>query len=561
MSNQPMLANNQYDYNDYQSVQPIQNPAAGPSQFNPYTQPGPYDQAPPYQQPIQQQSLVENAQQQNYVPPVYSGNTDYSYDTYHINYNDNVDINGFNNQPNDPSPYAELWNGQQAFTQEKFAENSKKETRCNDVAFTILFLINFVATFVLLGYLVVKGKEYTSGSSSDPSYVTDPDLNSKMLTKAIGYSIALAIAINIVHFCYASFASVIYVKFGLFIGVVFAALMCLFPAISYGIWASLVFPVIMFFFSLIFYCIARPYIEFSAAVMKKCTQLICRYPSILLLVVLQSIIDIAISVMFAVIIYYVEVCQISAAVYIYVILSYFWITITTGYVVYMTGAGLAASWYFLNGTEYFPKSPVWQSFKRACTTSFGSAAYAGLILAVIQTLKTLVNMSGNSDNTLLNVLRCIAMCILNILEACVRWITRYALIYCAIYGVPFKEGCRRWAELSCKRFCDVLIEGCVISQVLTYNFFVFVIGAALIGLGVGYLAFPDNDTAKIFVPCFTAIFMCCIFLIYSQSIEVMADTIFVCFAESPDNLKTTANELYESMSQTYHQNLKRKTGR
>jgi hypothetical protein len=34
--------------------------------------------------------------------------------------------------------------------------------------------------------------------------------------------------------------------------------------------------------------------------------------------------------------------------------SYFWVTLTLGYVVCLTNSGLDASWYFLNGTEFMP---------------------------------------------------------------------------------------------------------------------------------------------------------------------------------------------------------------
>jgi len=67
----------------------------------------------------------------------------------------------------------------------------------------------------------------------------------------------------------------------------------------------------------------------------------------------------------------------------------------------------------------------------------------------------------------------------------VRWLNHYGLIYCAIFGVPYSEGCRRFTELSCKKYCDVIFEGCFIQTALTFNLFMFTIGSAALGFGVG----------------------------------------------------------------------------
>jgi hypothetical protein len=115
--------------------------------------------------------------------------------------------------------------------------------------------------------------------------------------------------------------------------------------------------------------------------------------------------------------------------------------------------------------------------QRAWTTSFGSAALGGFLLAVIQTLKAIAETKDDrSDNGALACLKCMVLCLLACLESCIQMITRYALIYCATFSVPFVEGCRRWAELARKKFVDCLITGNIIEECLAINWLVFSIG-------------------------------------------------------------------------------------
>jgi hypothetical protein len=253
----------------------------------------------------------------------------------------------------------------------------------------------------------------------------------------------------------------------------------------------------------------------------------------------------------------------NGAIYLYIVFTFFWISITFGYVVYLTLAGLGASWYFLTGTEYESKHPVWDSFKRAFTTSFGSAAVAGFIIAVIELLRAIAKPKGKKDEGCGDVLRCLALCILACLESCVRWICRYALIYCAVFGVPFSEGCRRWAELSVKKFADVVVTGCVISRVIGMNLLLFTLGGALVAFGIGYLSYDRGGTDltnSILMAVGTGMITLAIFSLLQQPIRAISDTILVCFVEEPDRLQSSAAELANILTGYYQAELMKRSG-
>jgi hypothetical protein len=283
-------------------------------------------------------------------------------------------------------------------------------------------------------------------------------------------------------------------------------------------------------------------------------KLLLRYPSILLLILVESAMELGFSVMFCEMVYAIMTAQWSPALFIYLVFSYSWITLTLSYVVYLAICGVAASWYFLNDTEYMPKYPVLQSLKRALTTSFGSACFAGFLLAIIQMLKSIVE--SNSRNGIIAILKCIAICILLIIECIMKLVTRYALIYCAIFGLSFKQGCLRWLELSTDRFATLLAGGLIINLATSYNMILFAIGTGLLGFGIGYGVFDDAEWfSRILMSVLTCVFAAlmsfALFAVYSEPVITMSDTLLVCFLEAPERLLSSAAELYESLKKYY----------
>jgi hypothetical protein len=285
----------------------------------------------------------------------------------------------------------------------------------------------------------------------------------------------------------------------------------------------------------------------------------------LLLIFVESLLEIGFSVLFSLMCVGLAEIKWTGVIYLYFAFSYAWISITISYVVYLTISGLAASWYFLNDTEYMPSSPVLQSLKRALTTSFGSACLAAFLLAVVQTLRAIAESNSRSSGQgqwFIVLIRCIALCLLAIIECIVKLVTRYALIYCATFGLSFVEGCKRWLDLDRTRFVELLVGGVCINIATSYNMVIFAVGSALLGYGVGYLAYSyvddsssyilcDRTSLAIFVAVFACLFSFALFAVLSEPVVTLSDTLLVCFVERPDRLRTSASELYDLLSEFY----------
>ena len=481
-------------------------------------------------------------------------NQKYEYDTKNIQYCD-MSVDQWRNIQSDPSQYSQYWSTPQSFQPEVFSQNVEEKKLCMDKGWAIAFCIQFLITLCIFVWLLYAGKKDDSSvykNDGTGNYYLAPTIDWGLLGKVLGFGFAVALILNILHGVYASYFPVIYIKFGFWCGFALSVVFGIVAIIQSSIiWV--IFPIFSLFITICFYCAAKNYIKFSTVVFKQSMELIRRYPSVFILTFVDMLVDSLVSIIYSYMIFMVSELEYSGALYLWIVLSFLWTNITFGYVCYMANAGLAGSWYFLEGTQFFPQNPVWDSFKRATTTSFGSAAKAGFILAIIKFARWVVDqMQENNDNFLCCIILCMVQCILSCVERIFSWLNKYGLIYCSIFGVPYSEGCRRFQELSCKKFCDLIMRGSCISTAITYNMFIFIICSAVLGYIIGY-ACIDNDYLYAAYTCGIAtIFAFIMFEILSEPLDVIPDAILVCFAENPERLKTTANELAQSIEELYH---------
>jgi hypothetical protein len=80
------------------------------------------------------------------------------------------------------------------------------------------------------------------------------------------------------------------------------------------------------------------------------------------------------------------------------------------------------------------------------------------------------------------------------------------------------------------------------------NFVVFLVGTTLLALGISDV---NRDYERLGLPLVTLLFTLCIFSVLEKPIRAYCDTILVCFAEAPEQLKSSARELYDLLAEFY----------
>jgi hypothetical protein len=457
----------------------------------------------------------------------------------------------------DTTPYSHYWSDRDQFSPDVFSQNIQPKSQWFDFGFSIAFLLNLLLSIVVSSFLIGTAKFANDTILNQETTAPTPSIsvNPTSIFLVLFTGLAVAAVVTTLHFVYVFSAPLSYIRYGLLGSMAISIVSSIVPAIATGNLFTLFFPLLPIIFCIVWYCIVRNRIPYSAAILQKSVGIIRDHPAIIGVAVFQSIVDFLVTVLYAFAMFFCQVHN-ASGLYVYLIFSYTWTINTFDYVVYVTGAGLGARDYFLRGTAFWPKYPVWDSFKLASTKSLGSSACAALLLAVIRTLRAMIKLSEGRDrenerNGVMTVLRCLTLCLLNLLERIARFMSRYALIYCGVFGVPYQEGCRRWLELSTKKWLDVLISGNLIDTALGFNGFVFVIGSGLIGWGVGELGFSGRQIEVIFAVIASVIFCWVVFALLKQPVIVMSDTLLLCWAEDPERLSETNPGLHETILAAY----------
>jgi len=125
-------------------------------------------------------------------------------------------------------------------------------------------------------------------------------------------------------------------------------------------------------------------------------------------------------------------CSINGGYVFLLLLSFFWTQQVVQNTIHVSVAGTVATWWFAPAeANSFCSSAVTESFVRATTLSFGSICMGSLLVALIQTLRSLVEQMRRQED---GFLVCIADCILSCLEDYAQYFNRWAYVYVGMYG-------------------------------------------------------------------------------------------------------------------------------
>jgi hypothetical protein len=222
----------------------------------------------------------------------------------------------------------------------------------------------------------------------------------------------------------------------------------------------------------------------------------------------------------------------------------------------VTVSGVAASYFFLEGTSMMPSSPTVSSAKRALTTSFGSICYGSLIVAILKTIRYLLRQAAQENSAM----AAFANCILGCIEGLVEFFNQYAFVHVAIYGKSFCDSAKDTWKMVKESGIDAIINDNLVGTVLGMGCLAVgaVAGTVTYGIGYGFLRGVSVDTSVAW-GYLVAIAIAAFFLgflmmsVVTMVVESGTQTVFVCLAENPSALARSKPELYEKFKQVYPQ--------
>lgn len=118
------------------------------------------------------------------------------------------------------------------------------------------------------------------------------------------------------------------------------------------------------------------------------------------------------------------------------LISYYWVHQVLFNTVHVTTTGVVGTWWFSPmEASSCCSNAVGASFIRATTFSFGSICFGSLLVAIVQALRTLLDIArSQEDQEGCNILVCLLQCILGCIEGIIEELNKWAYVYVGLYG-------------------------------------------------------------------------------------------------------------------------------
>eukprot|EP00732_Lithocolla_globosa_P004244 Lithocolla_globosa_v1_NODE_3806_length_1574_cov_118.672153.p1 type:complete len:477 gc:universal NODE_3806_length_1574_cov_118.672153:55-1485(+) len=239
----------------------------------------------------------------------------------------------------------------------------------------------------------------------------------------------------------------------------------------------------------------------------------------------------------------------------YLLFSYFWTSQVLSNCLHVSMSYLFAVYFCRYNTDDFPSSPVWQGTRRAFTYHFGSVCFASLFVAIIQTLKALVQRLKEQSK----YLACCLGCCLSCLEALVKYLNEWALTEVAISCQSYCGAARSTFTLFRQLGLDVVVNDHIVNSVLWVG--VVLVTAVCFGVAFVLAEVFNTDTEGSIegsVAGFTWLAALVGGFVGGNVMWVIVGVIdsgttatFVCLAEEPEAMKTAHPALMHELKQTY----------
>mmetsp|Transcript_25266 Transcript_25266/g.45467 ORF Transcript_25266/g.45467 Transcript_25266/m.45467 type:complete len:502 (-) Transcript_25266:157-1662(-) len=469
----------------------------------------------------------------------------------------------------------------------EWTKGTKQEAKCRDAWAAILFYAQFIAIAVVAGVLGVPALQKATDSYQDPS-TNNIDYDGLIYASLIagGFSILFsAISLFVMSMC-----PKVLIQISLLASLVFSAPIVV-SSFLYGNIVGGIFGLLFFALSVCYACMVWRRIPFAAANLNTGLTAVKRNAGVV--VVAYSIVILsfcyAMLWMTALVGVYDKegLCDTTSdttttetgsttdtttdttttcsgdlawGYFFLLLLSLFWTQQVFQNTIHVIIAGVVSTWWFSpEDAGSCCSVAIKDSFVRATTTSFGSICFGSLLVAIIQTLRAMVeSVRNNGDNGGgAAFLLCIVDCLLRCLEDALEYFNKYAYIYVGMYGYSYLEAGKNVITLFKEKGWTIIISDNLISNVL--SLFCLIIGGltGCVGLVMNEINpswFEGYEGAAMGVAFgFSFLIGMVISAITLSVVDSSVNTVLVSFAEAPLEFEENHPELSSAMRDAWRQ--------
>lgn len=246
--------------------------------------------------------------------------------------------------------------------------------------------------------------------------------------------------------------------------------------------------------------------------------------------------------------------QINAGYMVLLLVAFFWAQQVIQNTIQVTVAGTIGSWWFTpNESKSCCGSAVTSSLCRATTTSFGSICFGSLIVAIIETLRVMIESARRDQD---GIILCILDCCISCLQNMVEYFNKWAYIYVGLYGYSYLKAGKNVMTLFRERGWQTIITDDLISNTILLASFVSagltgVVGITIDAVKDDWLSGTFEDDAQT-VAFLTAFIIGLVMSTIMLSVVASAvNAVIVLFAEAPAEFETGHPELSGEMREAW----------
>ncbi|CAI4065029.1 hypothetical protein SUVZ_08G1950 [Saccharomyces uvarum] len=375
--------------------------------------------------------------------------------------------------------------------EEAFPTENDNKPKWNDWPFTILFLCT-VGGFIAIASITLRAwsQNYNSTGSGiyDSSDTGTLDTNAAIL---LVFSCVIALVFSVLGLTLCR----MYPKYFIYCGMIFNLVAALGTAIMYmalKYWSAGI--AFLVFTGITAWCYwgMRSRIPLSVAVLKVVIDATKKCPQILFVSLVGSIVASAFGFLFSTVIVatYMKYdpsssnsgCDVSGGgcshskligVLVVVFFCGYYISEVIKNVIHCVISGVFGCWYYMSKSDQkMPKWPAFGALKRAMTYSFGSICFGSLLVALIDLLRTLVNLlknnigSGSGGKMVAQILFMVLDWIISFLRWMAEYFNHYAYSFISLYGKPYLKAAKETWYMLREKGMDALINDNLINIAL-----------------------------------------------------------------------------------------------
>lgn len=454
----------------------------------------------------------------------------------------------------------------------------------NDWPFTIFFLL-CVAAFIVVASITLRGWAQTYSQTGSGIYNgTDTGTLNTNSAVLLVFAVVLALVFSFLGILLCR----LYPKFFIYCGMVVNIVAGLGTAIMYlalRYWSAGIVFLVFTLMTAFFYWQMRSRIPFSVAVLKTVIDAMKKCPQTLLVSFIGTIVAGAFGVLFSAVIVatYIKFdpkennagcdvngggCSNSKKIGLLVLVFFcgYYISEVIKNVIHCTVSGIYGCWYYMSKSDQgMPRWPALGSWRRAMTYSFGSICFGSLIVALIETLKQIINLArqsliGNGNGAAAQIGFMILGWIVNFLQWLASYFNHYAYAFIALYGRPYLKSAKQTWYMLREKGMDALINDNLINVALgLYTLFASYMSALLAFLYLRFTQPAYNSSGSFNAPLIAFSFLIAMQIsnIANETIRSGTSTFFVALGNDPEVFHASYPERFDEIFRAYPDVLKK----